>query len=131
MNKLIEKIVERIKEYKKQWMDADYLDGIDEIIDIIQEETKAYNNGWIACSERLPDDELNNCREERGSNAVYPVLATVEKVHSYTKEKYITVNRAFYGHHSNNNGFYNDCADELKVIAWQPLPQPYKESEEE
>lgn len=32
----VDKVVEKLEEYKKQWMDPDYLDGIDEIIDIIR-----------------------------------------------------------------------------------------------
>ena len=32
----VEKVVERLEEYKKQWMDSDYLDGVDEIIDIVK-----------------------------------------------------------------------------------------------
>ena len=32
----VEKVVAELEEYKKQWMDSDYLDGIDEIIDIVR-----------------------------------------------------------------------------------------------
>ena len=32
----IEKVVAELEEYKKQWLDADYLDGVDEIINIVR-----------------------------------------------------------------------------------------------
>ena len=32
----VEKVVAELEEYKKQWMDSDYLDGVDEIIDIVK-----------------------------------------------------------------------------------------------
>ena len=85
-----------------------------------------YNDGWIPCSERLPEEELEKAKKERGSEAVFPVLATINKKHVVTGEKYTTVSRAFYGCYNDKN-FYNACCDKLDVIAWQPLPEPYKE----
>lgn len=32
----VEKVLAELEEYKKQWMDSDYLDGVDEIIDIVK-----------------------------------------------------------------------------------------------
>ena len=31
-----DRIVEQLEEYKKQWLDSDYLDGVDEIIEIVK-----------------------------------------------------------------------------------------------
>ena len=87
---------------------------------------KEYNGDWIPCSERLPEEELEKAKKERGSEAVFPVLATINKKHVVTGEKYTTVSRAFYGCYNDKN-FYNACCDKLVVIAWQPLPEPYKE----
>ena len=84
------------------------------------------SKGWIPCSERLPEEELEKAKKERGSNAVFPVLATINKKHVVTGEKYTTVNRAFYGCYNDKN-FYNSCCDKLDVIAWQPLPEPFME----
>jgi hypothetical protein len=44
MKEFIEKLIGRLEEYKKQWMDADYLDGIDEIIEIVNELAEEYIN---------------------------------------------------------------------------------------
>lgn len=32
----VEKVMNQLEEYKKQWMDSDYLNGVDEIIDIVK-----------------------------------------------------------------------------------------------
>ena len=75
---------------------------------------KEYNDGWIPCSERLPEEELEKAKKERGSEAVFPVLATINKNHIVTGEKYTTVSRACYGCYNDKN-FYNACCDKLDV----------------
>lgn len=82
-------------------------------------------NDWIPCSERLPGEELEKAREEKGKEAVFPVLATINKVHPSSGEKYKIVSRAFYGCYNDKN-FYNACCDKLNVIAWKPLDAPYE-----
>ena len=68
-----------------------------------------YNNGWISCSERLPEKygEYLCCNEYGEFILGYPVAK-----------------------HS-DDGFYVETDTEGLdyVIAWQPLPQPYKENE--
>lgn len=77
-----------------------------------EELQEGYNNGWIPCSERLPEI------------AGYPVLATLEN-----KFGQIRVARIFTSYdlkpfwHCNNPEFDLNV---WKVIAWQPLPEPYK-----
>lgn len=121
MKEAFEKIIDELKQ-ESIIVDDDAGHRAVEIIHQIAEE---YNNGWIPCSERLPDIELEKERNERGSNAVFPVLATINKV-NISGEKYTTVNRAFYGCYNNDKNFYNSCCDKLDVIAWQPLPELYQ-----
>ena len=65
---------------------------------------------WIPCSERLPE-----------KNSEY----LVTKVDNITDDLLLDI--AYYGDWiQNNNGFYK--ADE--VIAWMPLPEPYKGEQE-
>ena len=100
--------------------------SLEAVLEDIKQAEAEYKGGWIPCSERLPEQELEKAKKERGSEAVFPVLATINKKHVVTGEKYTTVNRAFYGCYNDKN-FYNSCCDKLDVIAWQPLPEPYKE----
>ena len=147
MNKAFEKILDRF-EKRKKYFDSFYKKGrrktddivknatdifYDEFVKIVREvaeefatDTNVVSNGWIPCSERLPEEELEKAKKERGSKAVFPVLATINKKHVVTGEKYTTVSRAFYGCYNDKN-FYNSCCDKLDVIAWQPLAEPYKE----
>lgn len=86
-------------------------------------------NQWIPCSERLPIEELEKERSERGENAIYPVMVTA-KVFSYEEnEKIIRVKEAFYMEHEGRLFFSDTYCNEVEVVAWMPLPEPYKESD--
>ena len=72
-------------------------------IEIVNELAEEHNNGWIPCSERLP--EAN------------------QKVLTCDKDGWISVNvnMPYIGVRNDFEcGYY---------VAWQPLPQPYKENE--
>ena len=73
--------------------------------------------GWIPVSERLPEDG-------------YGVLVTVNGKHN----NITFVDALEIAEYGNTEGWiiegYLDWLDP-DVIAWQPLPEPYKESEEE
>ena len=99
---------------------------IDELQEAIEQDEK--ENGWIPVSERLPKDEKE-------------YLVTLEKVHG-TPEKlygiasYLKFDDAGYWN-ENKYGYlewdkYSDGhggTKMYKVIAWMPLPEPYKEDE--
>lgn len=93
--------------------------------DIIQEEVTKYNNGWIPCSERLPEDCDNRfymCIVENHEEDV-PMFCQYDEEYGF--------------------GFWHDIYDEHtlgfvdsefrtneelgyeKVVAWQPVP-PYQ-----
>ena len=73
--------------------------------------------GWVPVTERLPDNG-------------YGVLVTVNGKH----DNMTFVNALEIAEYRNTEGWiiegYLDWLDP-DVIAWQPLPEPYKESEEE
>ena len=70
MNKVFEKIIEKLEDAKSNVPVNRLLDDIikdkpkelgqlmayNKSIDIVKQEAEQYNNGWIPCSERLPDD---------------------------------------------------------------------------
>lgn len=115
----VEKVVEELKNEKEFWNDATCNKEIGKqkarsyayAIEIVQSNgflktTLKNNNGWIQCSERLPE--------------------TFEP----KAKAYLTTNEdgmigVSYYHHGWSNG-YESVFD---VIAWQPLPEPYEEEQ--
>ena len=130
MQGVFEKIIEKLEEESKEWLDVyekehrkgnydAYADGMndafDEAIEIVKQEAEKFgrdtnvgSNGWIPCSEKLPE-----VRQD--------VLVTVKYtgfmgMHGYWIKT---------GHMEAENDWWGDCAGG-EVIAWQPLPQPYQ-----
>ena len=71
------------------------------------ENIEQLNNGWIPCTERLPEEATT-----------YEVT---EEVIVNSKKQYIVVHRLF-----GTEGQWI-LPPNRKVIAWMPLPSPYKE----
>ena len=151
MNKLIERIIQRLHDEIDLNPVYDYEKGhngaMHDAINIIEEETKAYNNGWIPVSECYPENETE-------------VEITFLRKHYMTKEMLYLTARAFYTdgtlttedslHYWNetDNWEYNEGKDSYmipegwwesvsfaeeffavdeKVIAWRPLSAPFRE----
>ena len=127
MKKAFEKIIEKLEELFQDLNVIEVLSHVDfdstiqnslenflkaitnEAIEIVKQEAEQYNNGWIPCSEKLPD-----VRQD--------VLVTVQYtgfmgMHGYWIKT---------GHMEAENDWWGDCAGG-DVIAWQPLPEPFKE----
>ena len=105
MKEAFEKIIDELKQ-ESIIVDDDAGHRAVEIIHQIAEE---YSNGWIPCSEKLPE-----LRQD--------VLVTVKYtgfmgMHGYWIKT---------GHMEAENDWWGDCAGG-EVIAWQPLPEPFKE----
>ena len=126
MNKVFEKIIEKQEELFQELNVIEVLSHVDfdsaiqnslenflkaitnEAIEIVKQEAEQYNNGWIPCSEKLPD-----VRQD--------VLVTVKYtgfmgMHGYWIKT---------GHMEAENDWWGDCAGG-EVIAWQPLPKPFQ-----
>lgn len=84
---------------------TDYFENYDSL-------TEEYNNGWIPCSERLP--------EEDGK-----YIVTVKNLTG----RWIMKNNVFVCNYWDDD-FHFQGWDDNEVIAWQPLPQPCKEGSE-
>ena len=126
MNKVFEKIIEKQKELFQDLNVIEVLSHVDfdstiqnsldnflkaitnEAIEIVKQEAEKYNNGWMSCSEKLPE-----VRQD--------VLVTVKYtgfmgMHGYWIKT---------GHMEAENDWWGDCAGG-EVIAWQPLPKPFQ-----
>ena len=123
MNKAFEKILERLEENKSIIPVNRVLDDIikdkpkelgqliayDNSIKIVQEVAEEYKDGWTPCSERLPEEYTVLCCDKYGEMIVG---------HPYFDE----VSNTNYSAESDNEMMYN-------CVAWQPLPEPFKESD--
>lgn len=75
-----------------------------EVMKAINQAVKENNNGWVKCSDRLPDKQIRVLVKTDKSPLVIGWLMFDEWYTDF------------------GNGYGN-----LDVIAWQPLPEPFKE----
>ena len=108
---IFEKIVERLEEekYQNSFFGSELL--INKAIEIVNQVAEEYNNGWIACSERLPriGEQVMVCNR-------YGSVFT----------SHIT----YLNPRVDIHGECHDFGSHYGVIAWQPLPEAYKEGEQ-
>ena len=118
MQEVFSKIIEKLESVEKVFIRGNSHNvaaGIRRAIEIVKQEAEKFvpdtnvgNNGWIPCSEKLPE-----LRQD--------VLVTVKYtgfmgMHGYWIKT---------GHMEAENDWCGDCAGG-EVIAWQPLPEPYQ-----
>lgn len=122
MNKAFELILERLEEIRNSKITINsgrrngktlvigyskgMQDTLDEAVSIVKEVAEEYNNGWILCSERLPEDWQD-------------VLICFEHIDGciiawYSQSK----------HTWHVSATDNIC--KKNPVAWKPLPEPYK-----
>ena len=106
----LEKILEEIEEEQRSY-EADhawnYAKGLEHAANIA---CKHINDGWIPVEERLPEDPKENPVFDNKPLELY----LVDMGGSYPL-------RAFW-----NGKQFTDGWSILKVIAWRPLPEPYR-----
>lgn len=118
MKEVFEKILERLEESatcedsgwcnycQYNWCPLELVER-EEVEKIVKKVAEQYNNGWIPCSERLPD-------------ITKTYLVTIK---SKSKGDFYST-YALFG----KNGFV--AQDYQEVVAWQPLPEPYQQKGE-
>ena len=88
------------------------------VIDIIRSHMdEAKNDGWIPCSERLPNEiefQKAYCRNQYAAE----FLVTIKGATRPTTLYFI------------KNSWFDEGMNYYKVIAWQPLPESYKGGKE-
>lgn len=133
----VDKVVEELEERKHEICLSDddlehYQNGIDEAIEIVKREaekfgtdTNVVSNGWIPCSERLPEESgyyLVTYHDWSDGNFLPKYDDTyVRRLHYQISEHFVGWN---YPKNVDDRA-ENDCHKE--VIAWQSLPEPFKE----
>lgn len=127
------------KNQNKQKFSNEKLDAImDKILD---------NQGWIPCSEKLPESEkevLIMANRKYMGGKILPIITTaiyedgtmlekdsiwywsdIDGEWNEEEECYIIPKGWFEYRHYNPDEVYNNTIDD-NVIAWMPLPEPYK-----
>lgn len=127
MKEFVEELICRLKTKKEsvELVNLDYAEGLKDAyeiaIEIVNQLAEERNDGWIPCSEKLPenDDDVLCWYEYRIMQGTHEGEMNQEYGIGYYRKYY----KRWYGEVSSGR----DC----KVIAWMPLPKPYKEDEEE
>lgn len=109
----VDRVVEELREFLINYGVPENSRVHQRIIKIVKQEAEQYNNGWIPCSDRLPEEKINPITKDY---YVYPV--------TYRNENIEDVRYYSYG-----NGHWHHCLQIMDdfVVAWQPLPEPFKE----
>lgn len=108
----MQEVFEKIKE-KCQKCSGIGRSSFVEFLKIIDEVAEEYNNGWIPCSKRLPEE-------------AFGCLVVVEDTEPMTGKDFETILPYFVCYDS---GSWCDAEGQeipFEVIAWQPLPEPYQ-----
>lgn len=122
MNKAFEKILERLEElqnyacFPTEWVNEEqskihsyYANKLTEILKL----TEQYNNGWIPCSERLP---------ELDGNTSDTVLVCDNNSFQHMAFWCDDLQWRFC-----ESGMAKEPILWTEIVAWQPLPEPFKE----
>lgn len=123
MQEVFEKIIEELEierttannTFAKYEMKVDLgrVFGLERAIEIVKQEAEQYNNGWIPCSERLPEE-------------AFGCLVTVMDCEPSTQTDFENILPYFVGYDGDS---WNDADGEeipFEVLAWRKLPLPYQ-----
>ncbi len=114
MQEVFEKIIDKLeKEIFSAELYGDEWDGqtIDNLLclgnarDVIEQVAAEYNNGWIPCSERLPEENME-------------VIVTISEMDGYNHTSTSWLQDGVW--------IIKKTPLQPTVIAWQPIPEPYQ-----
>ncbi len=91
-----------------------YDDGVDDSIEIVNQLAEEQNNGWIPCSERLPEVNTRVMCFTENKTYVFAEYGGADSHYLDTKDVWFS-----------DKGWYRKDS----IIAWQPLPAPYQPKE--
>lgn len=122
---VLEKIFEEIRDNAKlgnmRW-ESIRIEKVEEIIRSHMDEGKdtnvPSNDGWISVEERLPNKrefQEAYCRNHYAAEFLVTIEGATRPTTLYFK----------------NNSWFDEERNYYKVIAWQPLPEPYRPKEKD
>ena len=124
MKEEFKKILDRLeREIAGKPTPDEYNNGINRAYSIVQEvaeefatDTNVGTNVWIPCSDRLPEEPFG-------------CLVTVIDCEPVTQTDFENILPYFVGY--DGESWNDEDGNEIpfEVIAWQPLPEPFKESD--
>ena len=133
MNKAFEMILERLEESYIDCFRQGYYkfnNAIDKAKQIVQEVAEEYKDGWIPCNERLPEEHDSMFAKLKGtdkwSDAMFEKISDDVNV---TVEFEDGTRKTMTLHTNDGKWNTNNRIVKFNVIAWQPLPEPFKESD--
>lgn len=107
--------------YRNLWAMADLRECLKKLEDMQEDTIKLIdkNNGWIPCSERLPEDETDYlcCYE-------YTEIGG-----THEGEKFKDYGVFYYDGYKWIKYWETINKKNIQVVAWQPLPEPYEEEQ--
>ena len=150
MKEAFDKIVEQLSNIRrcvKTDEDAEWNRAIYKAEEVVYEVAEEYNNGWIPCSKKMPPVETDVFivakRKYRGGEFKYITTTAmyedgtvlendscwlwkdIEGEWNEEEDCYIIPEGWWENRHYNPDDVYNSLIDD-EVIAWMPLPEPYK-----
>lgn len=136
MKGLIEKILERLEElqnyacFPTEWVNEEqskihsyYANKLTEILKL----TEQYNNGWLPCSERLPEDRDWYLAVFEEADTGFIGLPYIAHYLMGAKTKFTTEDGWIIHNCTDREDVSSEYYKKLRCVAWQPLPKPYKE----
>lgn len=140
MNKAFKEILERLEEYKYKHRGSEghYITITNDLKEIVQEVAEEYgkdinvtaNNGWIPVKLRpMTEDEKRILSEYlfEGNGMIYECPLPDDGQEVLITTKYGSVEKTTY--YTDCGNYFENYEDYDEVIAWQPLPEPYKDGE--
>ena len=139
MNEAFEKILERLEELQNNLVsqtDGDIdlqvgiINGVMHSKKIVQEVAEEYNGGWIPVKTRPMTEEEKEYYSEylsEGNGMIYDCPLPDDGQEVLITSKYGSVDKTTF--YTDCGNYFEQYEDYDEVIAWQPLPEPYKERE--
>ena len=136
MNKAFEMILERLEEVENRLLnksgDIGCTLGITNMSEyskqIVKEVAEEYNNGWIPVKTRPMTEEEKEYYSEylfEGNGLIYECPLPDDGQEVLITSKYGNVDKTTF--YTDCGNYFENYEDYDEVIAWQPLPEPFKE----